>query len=328
MTATDKMFDAVIIGGGPAGVSCAVWLARLGYAPVLLEASSEIGGLCRNHTFLDEWNASLPGMTGPQVADNLALSLQQSKAAFWLNCAVTEARREGEGFVVTTEGGPQQIMGHYLVLATGVRARSLVDADEEELTLTERMQARKAREQAGGDPKQFGILVGPGKHIVEQDFRAKRVAVLGGGDNAFENALYAMDHGAAQVDVYARTVRAQRQFVRRMPTESIKKGGYDVDHDARTVNDQRYDIIMVFYGWEPCVRFAEKLGLQRSGRGFVATETLTAQTSAPGVFAIGEVTQRQHPCVVTALADGVTAAKAIQARLEVEWPQSSVGQLI
>lgn len=328
MTTTDKMYDAVIIGGGPAGVSCAVWLARLGYKPALIEAGPEIGGLCRNHPFLDEWNASLPGMTGPQVADNLALSLRQSKAEFWLHCAATETRREGEGFVVTTKGGPQHIRGHYLVLATGVRARTLFDADEEELTLTERTQARKARELAGGDPKLPGILVGPGRHITEQDFRGKRVAVLGSGDNAFENALYAMDHGAAQVDVYARTVRAQRQFIRRMPTENIKKGGYDVDRYARTVNGQHYDIILVFYGWEPCVQFAEKLGLQRSGRGFVATETLTAQTSAPGVYAIGEVTQRQHPCVVTALADGVTAAKAIQARLEIEWPQSPAEQLI
>lgn len=328
MTTENKIFDAVIIGGGPAGVSCAVWLARLGYAPALIEAGSEIGGLCRNHPFLDEWNASLPGMTGPQVADNLLLSLQQAKVPFWLDAAATDVYREGEGFVVATQGEPQRLQARHVVLATGVRARGLADADDEELTLSERAQARKARLSSGGVTSAYGILTGPGRHIVEQDFKGKRVAVLGGGDNAFENALYAKDHGASVVDVYARTIRAQRQFTRRIPKQHIIQGGYRVRMDTRSVNDQRYDLILVFYGWEPCVQFADKLGMQRSARGFVATETHTAQTSSPGVYAIGEVTQRQHPCVVTALADGVTAAKAIQARLETEWPQLDEGDLI
>src|SRR5690606_41496161 len=67
-------YDAAIVGGGPAGASCAVWLARLGFSPVLLEGRDVLGGLCRVNPFLDEWNASLPGMTGAPVADNLALS--------------------------------------------------------------------------------------------------------------------------------------------------------------------------------------------------------------------------------------------------------------
>ncbi len=328
MTTEDKIFDAVVIGGGPAGVSCAVWLARLGYAPALIEAGAEIGGLCRKHPFLDEWNASLPGMTGPQVADNLLLSLQHAKVPFWLNSAASDVYREGEGFVVVTQGVPQRLRARHLVLATGVRARGLADANEEELTLSERAKARKARQDSGGVTHAYGILTGPGQHIVEQDFQGKRVAVLGGGDNAFENALYAMDHGASFVDVYARTVRAQRQFTHRVPKQHIIQGGYNVDADTRTINDKRYDLILVFYGWDPCVRFADKLGLQRSSRGFVATETHTAQTSSPGVYAIGEVTQRQHPCVVTALADGVAAAKAIQARFETAWPQLQQERLI
>ncbi len=56
--------------------------------------------------------------------------------------------------------------------------------------------------------------------------------------------------------------------------------------------------------------------LRRTARGYVATDAVTAQTSCAGVYAIGEVAQRQHPCVVTALADGVVAAKAIQASIE------------
>src|SRR5690606_25501290 len=161
-----------------------------------------------------------------------------------------------------------------------------------------------------------GVLVGPGAHIVAQDFRGKRVAVLGGGDNAFENALYAQERGATGVHIYARNLRAQQQFVRRVAPQSMTQGPYRVDPAARTVDGRPYDVIMVFYGWEPCMEFAQDLGLQRTAQGFIATDSQTAQTSHAGVYAIGEVTQRQHPCVVTALADGVTAAKAIQARIE------------
>ncbi len=294
MDAENTIYDAAIVGGGPAGVSCAVWLARLGLTPVLIERGTAIGGLCLSHSFPDNWNASLPGFTGPQVADNLALSLEQADVPTLLSCAAERAVSVADGYELYVAGRSAPLLARHLVLATGVRARTLPHCDGVEAQ---------------------GILVGPGTHIVSQAFQGKRVAVLGGGDNAFENALYAMEHGAT-VDLYARTVRAQHQFVRQFPGGSVNVGPYQVSPAARRVNDKPYDLIMVFYGWEPCMQFAGALNLRRSARGFIATDMETAQTSVPGVYAIGEVAQRLHPCVVTALADGVTAAKAIQARTE------------
>ncbi len=292
----EKMFDAVIVGAGAAGASCAVWLARLGFAPVVVDAAPRVGGLCLLNPFVDDWNVSLPGMTGPQVADNLVHNLADAKVPVMLSYPVVHAGHDADGFVVRAQ--PQVsdsvIRGRHLVLATGVTARGLPSAEQEAP----------------------GVLVGPGPHIVAQDFRGKRVAVLGGGDNAFENALYATQHGAQQVQVYARTVRAQQQLVRQVPDSSVVRGSYQVDASAKTVNGQPFDVILVFYGWEPSTPFARGLHLQRTREGFIATDWSTAETSHRGVYAIGEVAQRQHPCIVTALADGVTAAKAIQARLE------------
>jgi thioredoxin reductase len=299
-----KIFDALIVGGGPAGVSCAVWLARLGFSAALLEAHDEVGGLCLINPFLDEWNATLPAMTGPQVAQQLTLSLERAKVPVWRGCKVTEARMAGDtsdvSFEVSAQGRAQPWKARHLVLATGVRARPLPGGQNEEVA---------------GNAMQ-GVLVGPGTHIVAQDFGGKRVAVLGGGDNAFENALYAHERGASVTHLYARNIRAQHQFVRQLASETVFRGEYVVDVPARTVNGIPYDLILVFYGWEPCVAFAGSLGLTRNSQGFVQTDPATAQTSCRGVYAIGEVAQRLHPCVVTALADGVTAAKAIQARIE------------
>src|SRR5690606_12441397 len=269
----EQIYDAIIIGAGAGGVSCALWLARLGLTPLLIEAGARVGGLCLAHPLADDWNPSLVGNKGAEAV--------------------------GGGFAVTTREG-DVLHGRHLVLATGARARSLPEA-------------APAQDRARPFP---GVLVGPGDHIVAQNFAGRRVAVLGGGDNGFENALYAMDHGAAQVHVYARSVRTLRQFVRRVPAGQVMLGDYTVDPHARVVNGRAYDLVLVFYGWEPCVGFAEGLGLARSERGFIQTDMATAQTSCQGVYAVGEVAQRFHPCVVTAMADGVTAAKAIQARIE------------
>lgn len=312
-----NIYDAMIVGAGPAGASCAVWLARLGFAPMVLEAAGQVGGLCRTHPFRDDWNAALPGMTGPEVADNMALSLAQAQVPVRLSHKVESVAAVAGGFRVAAAGpsGRVVVHGRHLVLASGVTARKLPGL---EAGGAQAPSPASASLDAGRRPFHAGegVLVGPGGHIVAHDFRGQRVAVLGGGDNAFENALYAMGHGAGSVDIHARRVRAQHQFVDRFPPERLHVGDYRVDAAARTVNGRPYDVLMVFYGWEPRLDFAEGLDLRRTPAGYVEVDAATAQTSCPGVYAVGEVTQRMHPCVVTALADGVIAAKAIQARLE------------
>ena len=293
----EKILDAIVTGAGPAGVSCAVWLARLGFAPVLLDVADQIGGLCRDHPFTDDWNATLPDMTGPQVALNLARSAQQAKVDTRLSSRVSKIQSEGSVWQVFLEGHSRPLRTRHVVLATGVRARGLPQWPD-------------------NDTLPSGVLIGPGFAIVSQDFKDKRVAVLGGGDNAFENALYALEHGAHEVVIFARRVRAQRQFVDQFPADRVVLGTCRVDVPQRHVNGQSWDLILVFYGWEASVPAISGHTLRRTAQGFLDTSPATAQTSLPGLYAIGEVAQRMHPCVVTALADGVTAAKAIQARLE------------
>jgi len=151
---------------------------------------------------------------------------------------------------------------------------------------------------------------------VAQDYSGLSVAVLGGGDNAFENYVYVRNRGAREVHLYARSVRAQQQWVMRAGAQGVRVGPYQVDPAARSVDGRRYDLILVFYGWEPQADFADSLKLARDERGYIRTDFATAQTSLPDIYAIGEVANRMHPCVVTSMADGVVAAKAIQRRWE------------
>ncbi|OZI47392.1 oxidoreductase [Bordetella genomosp. 5] len=293
-----QVFDAIIVGAGPAGASCAVWLARLGLAPLLVEAGAQVGGLTHDNPFADDWIVAVPGKTGQEVAANIAASVSAADVPLHLATRAVSVRPCKAGVDVGLEGpaGALSVTGRSLVIASGVRARGL----------------------PGHAPgaRWPGVLVGPGSPIVAQDYTGLRVAVLGGGDNAFENFVYVRNRGASEVRLYARSVRAQQQWVTRAGTECVRIGPYQVDPEARTVDGHPFDLILVFYGWEPQAAFADSLDLARDERGYIRTDFASAQTSLPDVYAIGEVSHRMHPCVVTAMADGVVAAKAIQRRWE------------
>lgn len=293
-----QVYDAIIVGAGPAGASCAIWLARLGLSPVLLEARDRVGGLGNDNPFRDDWIAALPGLTGQQIAANIADSVQSAGVPLHLRAPAMQARPCKGGVEVTLGGQAhgRALRGRALVIASGVRARGL-----------------PGHPQGAAWP---GVLIGPGSPIVAQDYTGLSVAVLGGGDNAFENFVYVRNRGARDVHLYARAVRAQQQWAVRAGRENVHVGPYQVDPAARTVDGQRYDLILVFYGWEPQAAFADGLRLARSERGYIQTDSATAQTSLPDVYAIGEVAHRMHPCVVTSMADGVVAAKDIQRRWE------------
>jgi thioredoxin reductase len=293
------MHDSVIVGGGPAGASCALWLARLGLSPLLVEASGRLGGLGNDNPFADDWIAVLPGVTGQQVAANIDASVRAAGVPLCLETRVTGVRPCKGGIEATLAGpsGAETLArARTLVIASGVRAKGLPDHPP-----------------GASWP---GVLIGPGSPIVAQDYSGLSVAVLGGGDNAFENYVYVRNRGARAVHLYARSVRAQQQWVTRAGHDGVRIGPYKVDPAVRSVDGRRYDLILVFYGWEPQAGFADSLQLARDERGYIRTDFATAETSVPDIYAVGEVANRMHPCVVTSLADGVVAAKAIQRRWE------------
>jgi thioredoxin reductase (NADPH) len=294
-----QYYDSVIVGGGPAGASCAIWLARLGLSPVLIEASHQLGGLSNDNPFADDWIAVLPGVTGQQAAANISQSVYAAQVPVRIETRAQRIQPTNKGFevgVLTPQGTTEVVYGRSVVIASGVRARALPGYS--------------------AHAHWPGVFIGPGSSIVAQNYAGLSVAVLGGGDNAFENFVYVRNRGAEHVQLFARSVRAQQQWVTRAGHHGVHIGEYHVDPAARTVNGQAYDLILVFYGWEPQASFADGLGLNHCERGYIHTEHATAETNISNIYAIGEVANRMHPCVVTSMADGVVAAKAIQRRWE------------
>ncbi|MFG1478113.1 NAD(P)/FAD-dependent oxidoreductase [Xanthobacter sp. V4C-4] len=284
------MFDAVIIGGGPAGASCALWLKMLGFRPCLIERRPTLGGLQNDNPYPNEWIASVTNQTGYEVAHDIHRHLLAHDIVCRLGESVTALDVVVGGFRVTTAGGAM-VFGRTAVLASGVRPVK------------------------GGLSASDQVLIGPGRTMFNAAFDGLEVAILGGGDNAFENYMFVRKRGAAAVHIYARTIRARREFLEKVPAGDVRLGAYHVEPERPAVADRAYDRLVVLYGWEPYLPYAHHLELARTARGFVETDP-DCQTSLPNLYAIGEIAQRMHPCCVTSMADGVVAAKAIQRTLE------------
>lgn len=294
------LFDAIVVGAGVAGVTCAVWLKRLGYSVLLVEGSRQVGGMCARNPFKDEWNPTAPGLTGKEVAANLVASLALADIEPLLGHQVQAVQVLENGFALEVRGIKQTEQFFYskkIVVATGV----------------DYIAPAECAGQAFDD-----VLIGAGARLNNYDFKDKRVAVLGGGDNALENALFAQNRGAAEVTVYARTLRGQAHWLQRLESEQVIVGDYAFDPTKKEVAGQRYDVVLVFYGYEPQAQWLKGAGVGFDAKSYLEVDFATTETAVAGLYAIGEVTSRQHPCVVTAMADGVTAAKAIQKALSLD----------
>ena len=294
------IYDAVIIGAGPAGASCAVWLAHLDFNPIVIDRAPVIGGLSALNPFQDTWNVTAPDLTGEEVSQQMKKSLESARVPVLLKQAVTgiEPVHDEQGHLVHYKvlfGEQNALYGRKVVIASGVKHR------------------RPAEMQDADFPN---ILVGSGRALYQYDFIDKRVAILGGGDNALENAVYVKERGAQEVDVYARTLRAQHKWMKLVPSKSIHIGSYEFNPESLTVNDKSYDVVLVFYGYQPQLAGLKQLNLSYKESGHIATDAQTCETSVSGIYAIGEVANRMHPCVVTSMADGIVAAKAIQYAFE------------
>lgn len=301
-----ETFHAVIVGGGPAGAECALWLKQAGFSAMLLERNDRLGGLqlIAPDRFANFFVVTSPGRKPAEIAESMQESLNRHGAPYLtrvvdIDLSHTPGVAAPFSFGVRTRlGHNYAFKSHFLVLATGSRPR------------------------AGSFVPSERVIIGGGdKRLREGNFfQGKRVAILGGGDSAFENYAFLTAQGA-QVHVYARTVRAGSKLRAQVPHEAVFPDGFDAFQETMIVCDRgdpfsrnAYDYFVVLYGFEATDPFPS-LGLARDSAGFILSDD-NAATSVPGVFAIGEATQRMHPCVVTSMADGVIAAKAIERAIE------------
>jgi len=274
--------DAIIIGGGPAGISCAIWLKKLGVECVLLEASGQLGGLQTRSPYENLWIPGVQGKTGQQVAASLADHANAVGVDVRLGCPVLFV----DGQRVTTPAGTYS--APYLVIATGSRPRT------------------------GGFTASDRIIIGPGVGMEALDVKGRRVAIFGGGDNAFDQARFVRDRGG-QVTIFSRSApRAQKLLQEIIPDVPVIIGAYQADQNTMAINSEAFDAFGVMHGFEAVVPEGLRPDLEN---GYIHVDRF-GETSLPGIYACGEVTDYWHPCVTTSAAHGIQVAKQISIRLQ------------
>lgn len=306
--------NIAVIGGGPAGMSCALWLKNFGYRAVMLEAESALGGLQRYNFHDNPWVLGLASFNGVGLAQHLVEHFRTLSLPSYLGCGIRTINRIGSGFSLMldcVENTALEVSG--IVIATGTRPRA-VPGFLELGKLTDR------------------IIIGPTSFKIKNGIQNSRVLILGGGDNAFDHALY-LNQFANAITVCARAAFIARpDFIRRAVAEPAVTLHPDCDVDTIMLQDEEllvqfdghvepYDYVLVMYGYTPNSEFLANSELsirpQTDQAGFVTVDRWQ-RTSVERIYAAGDVTGSQHPCVSTAIGQGAVAAKAISMDMPID----------
>ncbi|MEG2096716.1 MAG: FAD-dependent oxidoreductase [Pseudoflavonifractor sp.] len=290
------MYDLIVIGAGPAGLTAALYARRAGYSVLVLEGGVP-GGQAVTTPHVENWPGT-PLVAGPDFAMNLYAQTQSLGAEFAF-AAATGLRVEGKSKLVLA--GETQYEARAVVFAGGVRRRRLEVPGEEAF---------------GGRGVSYCATCDGGF------FKGKDVAVVGGGNTALEDAVYLaalcptvwLVHRKAAFTgqkYLEDSMRTKPNIKLLMDHKVLEIQGDNKVNALRLMGPDNQRIlhvagVFVAVGLMPdCAAFAPPLALDAGGY-IMAGEDCT--TNVPGVFVAGDCRTKELRQLVTAAADGAMAA--------------------
>ena len=295
----DKIYDMIIVGGGPGGYTAALYAARAGLAVMLIERLSA-GGQMNLTGQIDNYPGFPEGVDGFQLSYNM----QQQAERFGAKTKYAEVLKlelEGELKSVQTNEGIYK--GKTVVISTGANPRQLGVERENEM---------------------IGRGVGYCAHCDGMFYRGKSVVVVGGGNSAVAEALYLSRIAKEVILVHRRdTLRATQIYHKPLQeasnirfvwnSEVVELLGADVLSGVKVKNLKNGEVeqldvqgLFVSIGRKPATDLVkEQLTLDDAGYIMAGEKT---ETNLPGVYAVGDVRVKELRQIVTAVADGAMAA--------------------
>ncbi len=294
----EHIYDMLIIGGGPAGYTAALYAARAGLDAVLIERMSA-GGQMALTGDIDNYPGFDEGIDG----FTLGMKMQQGAERFGAKTEYAEVLSvDFSGKIKKTETTNGTYLSRTVVIAAGANPRELGIENEQSL---------------------IGSGVHYCAHCDGRFYKDKTVAVIGGGNSAVSDALY-LSRLAKKVYVIHRrdTLRAEKiyheplmkaenvefvwnsiatEFIANERVTGVK--AENVHTDEITIID--CDGVFVSIGRQPATEFLKGAVLLDDSGYIVANET--TQTNIKGVFAAGDIRTKALRQIVTAAADGATA---------------------
>ncbi|MBA3526800.1 MAG: thioredoxin-disulfide reductase [Pseudomonadota bacterium] len=293
-----------VLGSGPAGYTAAIYAARAGLSPIVIQGIQP-GGQLTTTTDVENYPGFRDVIQGPWLMEEMQAQAEHvGTKMVWDHISSVDFSRRP--FVLKGDGGTDY-HADAVVIATGAQAKWLGLPSEEH------MKGKGASACATCD----GFF-----------YRGKKVAVIGGGNTAVEEALYLTNHSHDVTLIHRRdTFRAEKILQDRLfANEKIKVvwdsevvefvGGGDPEalvgldiRNKRSGEVSRIDVdgAFVAIGHKPATElFADSLELDEDG--YIKVEIGTTNTSVPGVFACGDVMDKIYRQAVTAAGTGCMAA--------------------
>ncbi|WP_408008720.1 NAD(P)/FAD-dependent oxidoreductase [Pseudalkalibacillus sp. A8] len=307
-----KTTDILIIGGGPAGISAAIWCQRLGLNYLLFEEQAELGGQLKDiHNRIVDYPGNIYE-NGQMLKNHFATHIGELKVQFHLQMKIKHLDHINKTATLIQNSNEMKINYNYLILATGTSVRRLdIPGEQEMIDRGEIYSATKDRYR----------------------FKGKKVVVVGGGDRAFEGALLLAECGANVYLVHrSKEFRAREEFRKHVIEHSkitilcdtvvqnikhAENGIAGVDLRNRLTNEITHlsvEGIFIRIGVQPNIRYVKEFVTLDEGN-YVQVDSCQ-RTSDPYIYAIGDVcTHPVFSSISNATAQGMVASKHLSLKL-------------
>lgn len=295
-------FDVAVLGGGPAGVSAAIYSARKGLKTCLV--AERIGGQVQETRGIENF-VSVLYTEGPQLANRFSEHLRQYPVEIFENRRATSINLNRDGNTLTLDSG-ETFSAAKLIVATGAKWRELgVEGEKEYLGR--------------------GVAFCP--HCDGPFYKGKKIAVIGGGNSGVEAAIdlssivkevvlieYAPSLNADKVLIDKLLSLANVSVMTNIKTTAIVGNGQKVtelkfENRAEGASSSvELDGVFVQIGLVPNSQFLQGI-VELSKFGEVEIDS-KCRTSRKGIYAAGDVTTVPYKQIVTAMGEGAKAALA------------------
>ncbi|MEI0510667.1 thioredoxin-disulfide reductase [Brachyspira intermedia] len=302
-----SVYDSVIIGGGPAGLSAMLYLGRALTNSILIEKKG-IGGQMMSTDAVENYL----GFPEEMSAFELVARMQQHAEKFSKNEIVYDEVIKVENIkdevkkVITADGNTYETKT--IILAMGGSSKKLGTKGEDSF--------------AGKGVSYCATCDGA-------FYRNKTVAVVGGGNSAFDEAYFLTrfvnkiylvhrrkEFRAEPINVKHLTDTGKVEYVLDSVIDEICGDGKVNSIKIKNVvdgsmHDQAVDGVFVFVGQEPSTHFLKDTGLELKETGHIVTDMSTMETNIPGIFACGDSILKPVRQVANAVGEGAVAAMSV-----------------
>lgn len=301
------MYDVIVIGAGPAGMTAALYVSRSNLSVLLIERGAP-GGQMNNTAEIENY-PGFDSIMGPE----LAFKMHENVLKFGTTNAygiVTSV--EDHGHYKTVHCEDQSYQGKTVILATGCVHRKLGVKGEEEF--------------AGRGVSYCAVCDGA-------FFRNKRLLVIGGGDSAVEEAIYLTQFASEVIIVHRRDeLRAQKIIQDRafanekisfewdsvleeiVGNEMVVTGAKLRNVKTAEMKEIAADGVFVYVGLDPLTEAFQSLDVTNEA-GWILTDG-EMQTKIPGIYAVGDAREKTLRQITTAVGEGSIAGQQVFKYLE------------